>query len=86
MVRTPEVDDLVSALVFLGIAAVISVIGFGVLWLFNRPPRSIEAHMKEFSRQIQALAPETELPSAGRGRRGGRPSRGGSSESGRRSG
>lgn len=72
-----------NALAFLGLALGISLLGFIVLWLFNRPPRSIEAHMKEFSRQIEALAPETKLPSAtGRARRSGRRA----SESGRRSG
>lgn len=73
-----------SSLVFLGIAAAISILGFAILWYFNRPPRSIEAHMEEFSRQIQALSPETGLPRQGRGRRGGRS--GPSGEGGRRSG
>ena len=38
-----------SALIFLGIAAVLSGIGFLVLWLRNRPPRSVDAHIRAFS-------------------------------------
>ena len=71
-----------NALAFLGLALAISVLGFAVLWLVHRPPRSIEAHMKEFRDQIEALAPETKFPPEGRGRRNGRRT----SESGRRSG
>lgn len=73
-----------SSLVFLGIAAAISIVGFAILWYFNRPPRSIEAHMEEFNHQLQALSPETGLPRSGRSRRGGRT--GPTAEGGRRSG
>jgi hypothetical protein len=48
----------VSALLFLGIALVLSLIGFGVLWMRNRPPRSVDAHIRAFARELEALAPE----------------------------
>jgi hypothetical protein len=52
----------VSALIFLGIAAVLSGIGFLVLWLRNRPPRSVDAHIRAFSRELEALAPDPARP------------------------
>jgi len=52
----------VSALIFLGIAAVLSGIGFLVLWLRNRPPRSVDAHIRAFSRELEALAPDSTRP------------------------
>jgi hypothetical protein len=50
----------VSSLIFLGIALVLSVVGFLVLWLRNRPPRSVDAHIRAFARELEALAPEAE--------------------------
>ncbi len=47
-----------SNLVFLGIAVVLSLVGCTVLWLRNRPPRSVEHSIREFSKELQALAPE----------------------------
>jgi hypothetical protein len=47
----------VNALVFLGIAAVLSVVGCGILWLRSRQPGSMEAHIEEFARELDALAP-----------------------------
>ena len=46
-----------NALVFLGIAVVLSLAGCLVLWLRNRPPRSIDAHIRDFARELDALAP-----------------------------
>ncbi len=46
-----------SNLVYLGIAVVISLIGFLVLWLRQRRPQSMEHSMREFSRELDALAP-----------------------------
>jgi hypothetical protein len=51
-----------SALIFLGIAAALSGIGFLVLWLRNRPPRSVDAHIRAFSRELEALAPDPPRP------------------------
>lgn len=48
-----------NALVFLGIAAVLSVVGCGILWLRSRQPGSMEAHIAEFARELDALAPGT---------------------------
>jgi hypothetical protein len=48
----------VSALLFLGIAVAVSLVGCSVLWLRSRQPRSMEAHIREFSRELRALAPE----------------------------
>ena len=47
-----------SALLFLGIALVLSLAGFLVLWMRNRPPRSVDAHIRAFARELEALAPE----------------------------
>jgi hypothetical protein len=65
----------VSALVFLGIAAVLSVVGCGILWLRSRQPGSMEAHIEEFARELDALAPGAR-PDRGR-RAGPRAPRGG---------
>jgi len=48
----------VSALLFLGLAVVLSLAGFLVLWMRNRPPRSVDAHIRAFARELEALAPE----------------------------
>lgn len=48
-----------SNLAYLGVVLVVSVVGCGVLWLRNRKPRSMEAHMDEFARVLRAMAPET---------------------------
>ncbi len=53
-----------SALVFLGIALGLSLIGFFVLWMRNRPPRSVDAHIRAFARELEALAPEAAPPTA----------------------
>ncbi len=70
-----------SALLFLGIAFVLSMIGFLVLWIKNRPPKSVDAHIRAFARELEALAPEPPSPPSrpgparrvppGRGRRPG---------------
>jgi hypothetical protein len=44
-------------LAFLGVAVVISLVGVTVLWLVRRKPRSMEAGMRAFSRELDALAP-----------------------------
>jgi hypothetical protein len=49
----------VSSLLFLGIALVVSLVGFLVLWLRHRPPRSIDAHIRDFARELEALAPDS---------------------------
>jgi hypothetical protein len=45
-------------LVYLGIAVVLSLMGSLVLWLRHRKPRSMEAHMQRFARELEALAPD----------------------------
>ena len=45
-------------LVYLGIAVVLSLLGSLVLWLRHRKPRSMEAHMQRFARELEALAPD----------------------------
>ena len=50
-----------SNLAWLGIALVISLLGFLVLWLRNRRPQSMEHSMREFSKELDALAP-SDLP------------------------
>lgn len=57
-----------SAVVFLMIAVVISVVGTLVLYVRNRTrtPRSVDAGIDDFRREMQALAPR---PGDGRRRR-----------------
>lgn len=62
-------------LAFLGIALALSLLGFGVLWMRTRTPRSVEAHIREFARELDALAPSSDEPVEprhGRQRRGRR--------------
>ena len=46
-----------NALIFLGIAVVLSLIGCGILWMRSRQPGSMEAHIRDFERELNALAP-----------------------------
>jgi hypothetical protein len=48
----------VNALVFLGIAVVLSLIGCGILWARTRQPGSMEAHIRDFEKELDALAPD----------------------------
>jgi len=48
----------VSPFVFLGVAMGVAALGFAVLWLRNRHPQSMEARMREFARELDALSPE----------------------------
>jgi hypothetical protein len=58
----------VNALVFLGIAVGLSLIGCLVLWLRSRQPGSMDAHIRDFARELDALAPGSPLDRArGRG-------------------
>ena len=64
----------VGNLAFLGLAVVLSLVGCLLLWLRRRRPKSMEANVREFARELAALAPG---PPPGRGtrtrlRRGGR--------------
>jgi hypothetical protein len=45
-------------LVYLGIAVVLSMLGSFVLWVRHRKPKSMEAHMQRFARELEALAPD----------------------------
>jgi hypothetical protein len=47
----------VSNLAYLGLAAGLSIVGLVALWLARRRPRSMQAGMEAFSRELQALAP-----------------------------
>lgn len=47
-----------SALIFLGIAVVLSLVGCGILWMRSRQPGSMEAHIRDFERELNALAPD----------------------------
>lgn len=50
-----------NALVFLGIAVGVSLLGCLTLWLRSRQPRSMDAHIREFARELDALAPGSPL-------------------------
>jgi hypothetical protein len=56
-------------LVYLGIAVVLSMLGCLVLWLRHRKPRSMEAHMQQFARELGALAPDPDWNRRGHRRR-----------------
>jgi hypothetical protein len=56
----------VTNLVYLGIAVVFSLVGCGILWLRNRRPTTMESSIKDFSRELGALAPDDRFPPAGR--------------------
>ena len=58
-----------NALVFLGIAVVLSAAGCLVLWLRSRQPGSMDAHIRDFARELDALAPGSPLDRS-RGRPG----------------
>jgi hypothetical protein len=47
-----------SNLLYLALALVLSVIGVLVLWYRTRRPRSMDAHITDFARELQALAPD----------------------------
>jgi hypothetical protein len=47
-----------SGLAYLGMAVVLSLVGCTVLWLRNRRPRSMEHSIREFSKELAALAPD----------------------------
>lgn len=47
-----------SPFVFLGVAVAVFLLGGFVLWVRNRQPQSMEARMREFARELEALAPD----------------------------
>ena len=50
-----------TALAFLGVALVISLLGSFVIWLRHRQrPGGVTSGIDEFSREMRALAPERE--------------------------
>ncbi|MEN3314368.1 MAG: hypothetical protein V7605_602 [Acidimicrobiaceae bacterium] len=49
-------------LLYLGLALGISLVGCLVLWARSRRPRSMEHSMKEFSKELGALAPDDPPP------------------------
>ncbi len=55
-----------NAVAFLMIAVVISVVGSAVLYLRSRTPSSLESGIDNFRREMEALAPRDEPPSARR--------------------
>jgi hypothetical protein len=59
-----------NALIFLGIAVVLSAAGCLVLWFRSRQPRSMDAHIRDFAKELDALAPGSPLD-----QRGQRPTR-----------
>jgi hypothetical protein len=55
-------EPVVSPLAFLLIALVLSVGGAVVLWARNRQPRSYDAGIQAFRREMEALAPPEDQP------------------------
>ena len=60
-----------NALIFLGVAVILSAAGCLVLWFRSRQPRSMDAHIRDFARELDALAPgspaDRNRPRPGRG-------------------
>ena len=63
-----------TAIVFLVGFLVLSLIGAFVLWMRDRKPRSMEAHMRAFERELHALSPDAPIEQPRR-RRADPPSR-----------
>jgi hypothetical protein len=59
----------VSGLAFLLIAVVLSAAGITILWFRSRKPTSWDSGIEEFSRNMQALAPDNRTAPGGRRRR-----------------
>ena len=55
-----------SGLAFLLIAVVLSIVGSLVIWLISRKPTSWDSGINEFSRNMDALAPQDRPTSSGR--------------------
>ncbi len=51
-----------NALVFLSIAVVLSGVGFFVLWLQHRSPKTMSSGIEAFQREMDALAPPGDAP------------------------
>jgi len=47
-----------SALVFLGVAIAVSVIGSLLVLLRHREPKTVDSSVNEFNERMQALSPE----------------------------
>jgi len=52
----------VSALVFLMIVIVVSVVGSLIVWLQHRSPNTLESGIEAFQREMDALAPPEDDP------------------------
>lgn len=61
-----------NPLVFLLIAVVLIAAGSGVLYLRHRPPKSYDAGIRAFRREMSALAPPEETGEQARRARGRR--------------
>lgn len=62
-----------SALLYLGVAIALSMLGILVLWYRNRKPRSLESGIEEFQQGLRALKPngaDNEGPDKSRRRTG----------------
>ena len=46
-----------TSLIFLGFAVAVSLLGCLVLWYRHRAPRSMDVHIRDFARELDALAP-----------------------------
>jgi hypothetical protein len=52
----------VSALFFLLLAVVVSVVGCSYVWLQHRTPKTVDSGIEAFRREMEALAPPDEEP------------------------
>jgi hypothetical protein len=66
----------VSPVIFLVAFLVLSLLGAFFLWVRDRTPRSMEAQMKAFERELDALSPQTPIGPPARRRRPAQRTRG----------
>jgi hypothetical protein len=58
-----------GALIFLGLALLVAVVGCGILWWQHRTPNTVDSGIEAFRREMDALAPpEEQRRSRGEGR------------------
>jgi hypothetical protein len=54
----------VSNLIYLGLAAIVTGVGCTIIWFRQRKPTGVDNGIDAFKRELQALAPDHDDPSA----------------------
>ena len=53
-----------SNLIYLGLAAIFTGVGCGIIWLRQRKPTGVDTGIDAFRRELQALAPDRDASGA----------------------